>query len=84
MTFDQLKNEVHINKLYVGQKIQQFLDISDNDFTKNRIEESIEFLAQMLYGFFKKRVFLLVDEFDKPVLYLIYKYIESIGKGEKE
>ncbi len=47
------------------------------------MENSIEYLANLLYSFYNRDVYILVDEFDKPVLSLITSYIEAIENENK-
>ena len=56
------------------EKFQMYLSTDGEMITKDHIETSITFLSRLLYDYFKKKVFVIVDEYDAPLN-------SSIGKN---
>jgi len=49
----------------------------DQDYGKISLENSLKFLSKLLYEHHKQKVYILVDEYDKPVNYLLEKNLSN-------
>lgn len=71
------------SKLLDSEKIK-FQKYIDQDYTGINIEESIKFLSGLLHKHHGTRVYILVDEYDKPVNSLLENYLGQEKTPEKE
>ena len=72
------------NKLDADEK-ERFLRISTEHPTEVDLDNSLEFLARMLFNYHQKKVIILIDEYDVPVqtafLFDFYEKIISFLKN---
>jgi|APCry1669188879_1035177.scaffolds.fasta_scaffold01194_6 hypothetical protein len=61
-------------KLAIDEK-QDFQKYINQDYTGVNIEESIKFLSTILHKHHGQRVYILVDEYDKPVTHVLETYV---------
>ena len=66
-TYENYKYLIHSDAIDNNDK-QQFQIYIDRDYTDiTTLKDSIRFLSKLLYKHHKQRVYILVDEYDKPV-----------------
>ena len=67
----------------LGSEKLKFQRYINQDYTGITIEESIKFLSTLLHKHHGQRVYVLVDEYDKPVNSLLEKYLGQGKSSEK-
>lgn len=77
-------SELYSQYLYLKQsksiseiEKQSFQQHIDQDYAKISLENSLKFLSKLLYQHHKHKVYILVDEYDKPVNYLLEKNLSN-------
>ncbi len=66
------------------EALQRFTNIVKKTASTAEIKESISFLGELLYKYYGQRVYVLVDEFDKPVNSLLEEQLGKEHSLEKE
>lgn len=71
-------------KLHADEK-SDFQKYIDQNYQGISIENGIKFLSEVLHKHYGQRVYILVDEYDKPVNYLLEQYLgKEINEEEKK
>ena len=60
---------------------QQYID---QDYSKISLDNSLKFLSKLLYEHHKEKVYILVDEYDKPVNYLLEQNLSNSNTAVQE
>ena len=81
-TYESYSYLANSSKILGSEKLK-FQHYIDQDYTGITIEESIKFLSALLYKHHGQRVYVLVDEYDKPVNSLLEKYLGQGKSSEK-
>ena len=63
------------------KEYQQYID---QDYSKINLENSLKFLSKLLYEHHKQKVYILIDEYDKPVNYLLEKNLSNSNEVVQE
>ncbi len=71
------------SKLAIDEKVD-FKKYIESNYTGITIEESIKFLSELLHKHHNQRVYVLVDEYDKPVNSFLENYLGHGKTPEKE
>ena len=83
-TYKNYKYLIHSDAIDNDDK-QQFQIYIDRDYTDiTTLKDSIRFLSELLYKHHKKKVYILVDEYDKPVNYFLEQGLDYATEDRKQ
>ena len=80
MQHEYLQNSIKLTKC-AKDKFKQYMF---QDYENHSIEDSICFLSELLYKHHKQRVYILVDEYDKPVNFFVEHGLDYATEDRKQ